>query len=67
MAAGRATAQSDLLFKLNREIRLDPAIRDLFHTLSKEGNRATLEFQAQHKEVMDTLIDSPCAEYMGAN
>lgn len=29
------TSQSDLLFKLNREIRLDPAIRELFHTLRK--------------------------------
>ena len=26
------TNQSDLLFRINREIRLDPAIRDLFHT-----------------------------------
>tara|TARA_R110001583_G_C5669615_1_gene410594 strand:- start:5084 stop:8581 length:3498 start_codon:yes stop_codon:yes gene_type:complete len=49
------TSQSDLLFKLNREIRLDPAIRDLFHTLRKEGNRATHEFRTQHKEAMDGL------------
>ncbi len=35
------TTQADLLFKLNRQIRLDPNIRDLFHTLRIEGNRAT--------------------------
>lgn len=49
------TSQADLLFKLNREIRLDPAIRDLFHTLRKEGNKATHQFRTQHKEAMDGL------------
>lgn len=49
------TSQADLLFKLNREIRLDAAIRDLFHTLRKEGNKATHQFRTQHKEAMDGL------------
>ncbi len=49
------TSQADLLFKLNREIRLDPNIRDLFHTLRIEGNRATHQFNTQHKEAMDGL------------
>ena len=49
------TSQADLLFKLNREIRLDPNIRDLFHTLRIEGNRATHQFRTQHKEAMDGL------------
>ncbi|WP_157670872.1 type I restriction-modification system endonuclease [Chitinibacter sp. GC72] len=47
------TTQSDLLYKLNRE--LEPEIRTLFHTLRIEGNRATHEFQTQHKEAMEGL------------
>ena len=50
-----ATSQADLLWKLNREIRLDPTIRELFHTLRIEGNKATHQFQTQHREAMDGL------------
>ncbi|MFC6670767.1 type I restriction-modification system endonuclease [Marinobacterium aestuariivivens] len=49
------TTQADLLFRLGREIRLEPAIRDLFHTLRKEGNRATHEFRTQHREAIQGL------------
>jgi type I restriction enzyme R subunit len=49
------TPQADLLYKLNREIRLDRTIRDLFHTLRFEGNKATHQFRTQHKEAMDGL------------
>ena len=49
------TTQADLLFKLNREIRLDPNILDLFHTLRVEGNRAIHQFRTQHKEALDGL------------
>ncbi|MFZ2405969.1 MAG: type I restriction-modification system endonuclease [Methylobacter sp.] len=49
------TSQADLLFKLNRETRLDPNIRDLFHSLRIEGNKATHQFRTQHKEAMDGL------------
>ncbi len=49
------TSQADLLYKLNREIRLDPIIKDLFHTLRIEGNKATHQFQTQHKEAMNGL------------
>jgi len=49
------TTQADLLFKLNREIRLDPMVRDMFHTLRIEGNKATHRFRTQHKEAMDGL------------
>ncbi|MEW8474563.1 MAG: type I restriction-modification system endonuclease [Candidatus Thiodiazotropha endolucinida] len=49
------TTQADLLWKLNREIRLDSTIRNLFHTLRIEGNKATHKFQTQHKEAMDGL------------
>ncbi len=49
------TTQADLLFKLHREIRLDPTVRDMFHTLRIEGNKATHRFRTQHKEAMDGL------------
>ena len=49
------TSQADLLYKLNREIKLDPTIKDLFHTLRIEGNRATHQFKTKHKEGMDGL------------
>lgn len=49
------TTQADLLWKLNREIQLDPTVRDLFHTLRIEGNKATHQFQTQHREAMDGL------------
>ena len=51
----QTTTQADLLWKLNREIRLDPTVRDLFHTLRIEGNKATHQFQTQHREAMNGL------------
>ncbi|MCU1718175.1 type I restriction-modification system endonuclease [Pseudomonas sp. 5P_3.1_Bac2] len=50
-----ATTQADLLYKLSREIQLDPNIRNLFHTLRVEGNKATHGFRTQHREAMDGL------------
>lgn len=49
------TSQSDLLFRLSREIQLDGNIRNLFHTLRIEGNKATHEFRTQHREALDGL------------
>lgn len=49
------TSQADLLYKLNRELRLDPTVRELFHTLRIEGNRATHQFRTQHNEAMAGL------------
>lgn len=49
------TTQADLLFRLDREMKLEPAIRQLFHTLRIEGNHATHRFQTRHKEAMDGL------------
>jgi type I restriction enzyme R subunit len=49
------TTQADLLFRLNREIRLDPTIREMFHILRIEGNKATHQFRTRHKEAMDGL------------
>jgi type I restriction enzyme R subunit len=49
------TRQADLLFRLSREIDLDPTVRGLFHTLRIEGNKATHQFRTLHKEAMDGL------------
>lgn len=49
------TTQVDLLFKLNREIRFDANVADLFHSLRIEGNRANHQFRTQHKEALDGL------------
>ena len=49
------TSQSDLLYKLSREIQLDQNIRSLFHTLRIEGNKATHQFRTQHREALDGL------------
>ena len=49
------TAQADLLFKLNREIRLDANIRELFHTLRIEGNKASHQFKTRHREAINAL------------
>lgn len=49
------TSQADLLFRLNREINLEPVVKELFHTLRVEGNRATHQFRTQHREAMNGL------------
>src|SRR5690606_38810200 len=49
------TSQADLLYKLSREIQLDQNIRNLFHTLRIEGNKATHQFRTQHREALDGL------------
>lgn len=49
------TSQADLLFRLNREVGLESVVRELFHTLRIEGNRATHQFRTQHKEAMNGL------------
>ncbi|MQT47578.1 type I restriction-modification system endonuclease [Pseudomonas helleri] len=50
-----STPQSELLYKLGREIQLDQNIRSLFHTLRVEGNKAVHQFRTQHREAMDGL------------
>lgn len=49
------TSQADLIYRLNRELRLEPQIKELFHTLRIEGNRATHQFRTRHREAMDGL------------
>lgn len=49
------TKQVDLLYRLNRELQLEPTVREFFHILRTEGNRATHQFKTQHREAMDGL------------
>lgn len=50
------TKQADLLYKINRELKLEPVVRELFNTLRIEGNKATHQFKTQHKEAINGLI-----------
>lgn len=50
------TSQADLLFKINRELKLEPVVRELFHTLRIEGNKATHQFKTLHKEAISGLV-----------
>ena len=49
------TTQADLLYKLNRELGFDPSVRELFHILRIEGNKATHQFKTRHKEALNGL------------
>lgn len=49
------TSQSDLLYRINRELRFEPVVREMFHTLRIEGNKATHQFRTQHREAMNGL------------
>lgn len=55
VAFDEQTTQADLLYKLNRELGFDPSVRELFHILRIEGNKATHQFKTQHKEALDGL------------
>lgn len=49
------TPQADLIHQIDRELRLDPTIRNLFHTIRVEVNKATHEFKTDHKEALNGL------------
>lgn len=49
------TSQADLLYKLNRELGFESQVRELFHILRIEGNKATHQFKTQHREALDGL------------
>lgn len=49
------TSQSDLLYRINRELKLEPNVREMFHILRTEGNRAAHQFKTQHKEALNVL------------
>lgn len=55
IAFNQDTKQIDLLYAIQRELQLPPVIRDLFHTLRKEGNRATHQFTTSHRAALDGL------------
>ena len=48
-------SQADLLYRINRELRLEPVVIQYFHTLRIEGNKATHQFKTRHKEALDGL------------
>ncbi len=50
------TTQADLIYRINRELKLEPVVRDMFHTLRIEGNRATHRFRTKHKEAINGLV-----------
>lgn len=50
------TSQADLLYKINRELKLESVVRELFHTLRIEGNKATHQFKTRHKEAINGLV-----------
>ncbi len=49
------TGQRDLLYRIDNALGLDPTVRELFHTLRIEGNRATHQFRTQHREAIRGL------------
>ena len=49
------TTQRDLLYRIDSALGLDPTVRELFHTLRIEGNKATHQFRTRHREAMDGL------------
>ncbi len=55
IAFDERTSQADLLFLINRRIGLEAIIRELFHTLRIEGNKAAHEFETSHKQALDGL------------
>ncbi|MFI8417869.1 type I restriction-modification system endonuclease [Serratia sp. NPDC078593] len=56
VAFDKQTTQADLLYKINRELKLEPVVRELFHTLRVEGNKATHQFKTRHKEAINGLV-----------
>ena len=46
------TSQADLLFRINRELRLESQIISLFHGLRKAGNQAVHQFKTEHKSAL---------------
>lgn len=49
------TTQADLIHQIDRELRLEPTIRNLFHSIRVAGNKATHEFKTEHREAINGL------------
>lgn len=47
--------QNELLYQIDRKLGLDSVVKDLFHTLRKEGNKAVHEFRTNHRQAIDAL------------
>lgn len=50
------TTQIELLNRIGRELQLDATVREMFHILRIEGNKATHQFKTQHKEAIRGLV-----------
>ncbi|TMS82688.1 type I restriction-modification system endonuclease [Pseudoalteromonas sp. S554] len=50
------TSQLELIHRISRELQLDQVVKDLFHTLRVEGNKATHKFRTKHKEAINGLV-----------
>lgn len=50
------TTQADLIYKIHREFKLEPVVKEMFHILRLEGNKATHQFKTQHKEAINGLL-----------
>ncbi|WP_111979696.1 type I restriction-modification system endonuclease [Algibacillus agarilyticus] len=50
------TSQLELIHRISRELQLDQVVKDLFHTLRVEGNKATHKFKTKHKEAINGLV-----------
>ena len=46
------TSQADLLYRLNRELRLEPQVKELFHTLRKGKARRLSDISAAIHKVL---------------
>lgn len=49
------TTQADLLYRINKELTVNPAILDLFHYLRIEGNKAAHQYITSHKIALNAL------------
>lgn len=49
------TSQAELIHQISTDLHLDAPIRNLFHTLRIEGNKAAHEFKTDHKTALNGL------------
>jgi type I restriction enzyme R subunit len=48
--------QNELIYQIDRKINLDPRIKDIFHKLRKDGNKAVHEFTfGDHRQALTAL------------
>jgi type I restriction enzyme, R subunit len=49
------TNQIELIYQIDKKLTLDSIVKDMFHTLRKNGNKAVHEFSTNHKQAVDAL------------